>query len=296
MRLGGIEAGGTKWTCAVSTDAGAISNVESFPTTTPSETLERAIGYFADHHDLAGIGVGTFGPVEVRPGSPKWGHITNTPKPGWAHTDVAPSLSAALGVPVGFDTDVNAAALGELRRGAAHGFRTFCYVTVGTGIGGGVIVDRRTVHGLLHPELGHIRIPHDWRRDPFEGACPFHGDCFEGLASGEALRQRWGRPAEELSRDDAWELEAHYLALGLLNIMFTLSPERIIVGGGVARRKGLLELVRARLGVLAAGYLDEITDRLDDYIVPPALGDLAGVIGAIELAREVVVAAALPRL
>jgi fructokinase len=289
MIYGGIEAGGTKWVCAIGDGPGDLRETVTFPTTTPVETIGRATDFFTRTNGLAAVGVGSFGPIDVRRSSPTWGSITTTPKAGWAHTDVVSALGLALGLPVAFDTDVNAAALGEQRWGAAIGLDTFCYITVGTGIGGGGMSNGRLLHGLLHPEFGHMRIPHDRARDPFEGACPYHGDCFEGLASGGALRQRWGRSAEELDDPAAWELEAEYLALGLVNVVCTLSPQRIILGGGVMNKPGLLALARARVRELLAGYIaaPELTNEIDDYVVPPALGDRAGVLGAIELARRV---------
>jgi fructokinase len=291
MIYGGIEAGGTKWVCAIGDGPGNLRETVTFPTTTPVETIGRATGFFTQAEGLAAVGVGSFGPIDVRRSSPTWGSITTTPKAGWAHTDVVSALGLALGLPVAFDTDVNAAALGEQRWGAAVGLDTFCYITVGTGIGGGGVSNGRLLHGLLHPEFGHMRIPHDRARDPFEGACPYHGDCFEGLASGDALRQRWGRSAEELDDAAAWELEADYLALGLVNVVCTLSPQRIILGGGVMKQPGLLALVRARMREVLAGYIaaPELTDEIDDYVVAPALGDRAGVLGAIELARRVAI-------
>ncbi|HEY2477238.1 MAG TPA: ROK family protein [Solirubrobacterales bacterium] len=288
MSVGGIEAGGTRWTCAVG-EGEELVRVESFPTTTPAETIGRAIEFFAAEPDLEALGIGTFGPIEPARSSPRWGTITTTPKPGWADTDVVSPLAAALGVPIALDTDVNAAAIGEWRRGAAQGLDNFCYVTVGTGIGGGAFANGRPVHGLLHPELGHVRVPHDRGRDPFPGSCPFHGDCLEGLASGTALRERWGRPAEELTDPEVWDLEADYLALGLLNLVLVLSAERIIVGGGVSRAPRLLPRVRGRLRELAAGYVDSprLDSGIDDYVVAPALGPRSGVVGAIELGRGV---------
>jgi fructokinase len=288
MIYGGIEAGGTKWVCAIGDGPGDLRETVTFPTTTPVETIGRATDFFTRTDELAAVGVGSFGPIDVRRSSPTWGSITTTPKAGWAHTDVVSALGLALGLPVAFDTDVNAAALGEQRWGAAIGLDTFCYITVGTGIGGGGMSNGRLLHGLLHPEFGHMQIPHDRARDPFEGACPYHGDCFEGLASGGALRQRWGRSAEDLDDAAAWELEAEYLALGLVNVVCILSPRRIILGGGVMKRPGLLALVRARMREVLAGYIaaPELTDEIDDYVVAPALGDRAGVVGAIELARR----------
>lgn len=279
MSVGGIEAGGTRWTCAVAGADGELERVESFPTTTPAETIGRAVEFFAATDDLEALGVGTFGPVVVDRASPRWGTITTTPKPGWADTDVTGPLAEALGVPIVLDTDVNAAAVGESARGAARGLENFVYITVGTGIGGGVFANGRPVHGLLHPEVGHMLIPHDRARDPFAGSCPFHGDCLEGLASGTALRARWGRPGEELTDPEVWDLEAEYLALGLVNLVLTLSPELIVIGGGVGLAPGLLPRVRTRLRELLAGYVD-----LPD-LVPPALGPRAGIVGAIELSR-----------
>ncbi len=273
MRYGGIEAGGTKWLCAVG-DGPADLTVVTFPTTDPNETLARTVEFFSAH-ELDALGVGSFGPVDLARGV-----ITTTPKPGWAGTGVVEALRSALGVPVAFDTDVNAAALGEQRWGAAAGLETFCYLTVGTGIGGGVMAGNALVHGLSHPEIGHMRIPHDSARDPFAGSCPFHGDCFEGLASGTAIRARWGRPGDELaSEPEVWELEAEYLALGVVNVITTLSPELVIVGGGVMKQPSLLDAVRERADALLAGYVAA------PEIVAPALGDRAGVLGAIELAR-----------
>ena len=287
MIYGGIEAGGTKWVCAIGSGPDDLHQTITFPTTRPEETIARATQFFAANDSLSAVGVGSFGPIDVRRTSPTWGRITTTPKPGWADTDVVAALSAALELPVAFDTDVNAAALGEHRWGASVGLETFCYITVGTGIGGGGMANGRLMHGLLHPELGHMRIPHDRARDPFDGVCPYHGDCLEGLASGDAIRVRWGRPAEEITDEPAWVLEAEYLALGLLNVICTLSPQRIIVGGGVMHEPSLLPLVRTRVRELAGGYLDapELGNAIGDYIVAPALGDRAGVLGALELAR-----------
>jgi fructokinase len=283
MTYGGVEAGGTKWVCGIGTGPDDLHALETFPTTTPAETLARAAAFFDQNGGVSAIGVGSFGPIDLRAG-----RITTTPKPGWAETDVVSVLQGALGVPVAFDTDVNAAALGEGRWGAAVGLDTFCYFTVGTGIGGGVMAGGRLVHGLIHPEVGHMLIPHDRGRDPFAGSCPFHGDCFEGLAAGSAIERRWGKPGEQLGgRSEVWELEAEYLALGVVNVICIVSPQRVILGGGVMKQPSLLPLVRARVRELLAGYIvaPALADGLDEYIVGPALGDRAGVLGAIELAR-----------
>jgi len=300
QRYGAIEAGGTKWVCAIAGADGTLLARERLPTTTPAETLGRAIAFLRAAGPLTAVGIGCFGPLDLRAGSPTHGFVTTTPKPGWTSVDVLGPIRDALGVPVGFDTDVNAAALGEWRRGAGRGLDAFAYVTVGTGIGAGAIVGGRPLHGLVHPELGHVRVPHDRARDPFEGCCPRHGDCLEGLASGEALRRRWGRPPEQLDEPAAWTLEADYLAAGLLNLICALSPQRVAVGGGVAQRPGLLEAVRARVVELNAGYLaaPELTDAsaIESYLVAPALGDRAGVVGAVELARDAAAeAAAAPK-
>jgi fructokinase len=283
MTYGGVEAGGTKWVCGIGTGPDDLHALETFPTTTPAETLARAAAFFDQNGGVSAIGVGSFGPIDLRAG-----RITTTPKPGWAETDVVSVLQGALGVPVAFDTDVNAAALGEGRWGAAMGLDTFCYFTVGTGIGGGVMAGGRLVHGLIHPEVGHMLIPHDRGRDPFAGSCPFHGDCFEGLAAGSAIERRWGKPGEQLGgRSEVWELEAEYLALGVVNVICIVSPQRVILGGGVMKQPSLLPLVRAGVRELLAGYIvaPALADGLDEYIVGPALGDRAGVLGAIELAR-----------
>jgi fructokinase len=281
MSYGGIEAGGTKWVCGIGTGPDDLHALETFPTTTPEETLAQVAEFFTQNGGVTAVGVGSFGPIDLRSG-----HITTTPKPGWKNTDVVSALRDALEVPIAFDTDVNAAALGEQRWGVAKGLDTFCYFTVGTGIGGGVMVGGRLVHGLLHPEAGHMLIPHDRDRDPFAGACPFHGDCFEGLASGGAIRQRWGKPAEELAeRSEVWELEAEYVALGVVNVICVVSPQRVILGGGVMKHPSLLPLIRGRVHALLAGYISALDGNIDEYIVGPALGDRAGVLGAIELAR-----------
>ena len=285
--FGSVEAGGTKFVCAVGDASGQILAQTTLPTTSPKETLARVIAFFENQPRLRGIGVGSFGPVDLRPDSPTWGYITTTPKPGWRHTDMAGTLSRALNLPIAFDTDVNAAALGEKRWGAAQGVNDFIYLTIGTGIGGGGMINGGLMHGLLHPEMGHIRLPHDSERDPFPGACPYHGDCLEGLASGPAIAQRWGAPGDELPPEHpAWELEAHYLALALTDFILSLSPERIILGGGVMKQRPLFPKIREKVKRLLADYVQHpvILHRLDNFIVPPGLGDTAGVMGALALA------------
>jgi fructokinase len=288
---GGIEGGGTKFVCAIGTGPDKIVAETSFPTTTPEATIGEAIAFFRAHSQsapLAGVGIASFGPVDPDPLSPKFGYITTTPKPGWAHTDFLGPIRDALGVPAGFDTDVNGAALGEYRWGAAQGLDTFVYLTVGTGLGGGGMVNGQLMHGMMHPEMGHILIPHDWRADPYEGYCPYHGDCWEGLAAGPALEGRWQKRAEQLPLEHpAWDLEAHYLALGLVNIICTFSPQRIIMGGGVMSQSHLFPMMHKKVQALLNRYLQrtEITDDIHEYIVPPALPGRSGVLGAIALAE-----------
>jgi fructokinase len=288
----GIEAGGTKFVCAVGSGPDDLVEVR-FPTAMPAETLGQAVEFFRaqqrERGRLAGVGIAAFGPLDPNPASTSFGHITTTPKPGWAHTDVAGVLRRALDVPVGFDTDVNGAALGEWRWGAAQGLDTFIYLTIGTGLGGGGMANGRLIHGMLHPEMGHIRIPHDRARDPYAGYCPYHGDCLEGLAAGPAIEGRWGRRGETLPPDHpAWVLEAHYLALGLVSYICTLSPQRIILGGGVMEQRHLFPLIRREVQGLLNGYLQTpaIQQAIEEYIVPPGLANRAGVLGAIALAEQ----------
>jgi fructokinase len=263
-----------------------------FSTTTPDETISRAIYFFQqaqERESLAAIGIASFGPLDPNPGSPTFGHITTTPKPGWARIDFAGPIRQELQLPVGFDTDVNGAALAEHRWGAAQGLDSFLYLTVGTGIGGGGMIHGKLIRGLSHPEMGHIRIPHDRTADPFAGSCPYHGDCLEGLASGPALEGRWGQRAETLPEEHpAWPLEADYLALGIVNLISILLPQRIILGGGIMQQPRLFPLIRSRVQAWLNGYLQVpiILDRIDDYIVAPGLGSRAGVLGAIALAEQ----------
>lgn len=292
LRLyGGIEAGGSKWLCAVGTGPDDLRAERRFATTTPVDTIARTVAFFAPYQGgLAALGIGSFGPLDPHQDSPTFGYITSTPKPGWAQTDLAGPLRQALHVPVAFDTDVNAAAFGEYCWGAAQGLETFVYLTVGTGIGGGGMANGKLLHGLLHPEMGHIRIPHDLQADPFPGICPYHGDCLEGLASGPALEARWGQPGALLPPEHpAWALEAHYLALGLATCICTLMPQRVLLGGGVMRQVHLFPRLHHEVQRLLNDYIQApaLCKHIDSYIVPPALGDRAGVLGAIALARQV---------
>jgi fructokinase len=286
--FGGIEAGGTKFVCAVGTGPDDIRAETRFPTTTPKETIEQAIAFFKQQEPIEALGIASFGPVDPNPTSPTFGYITFTPKPGWGQTNLGGALGQALNIPVGFDTDVNGAALGEYRWGAAQGLDTFVYLTIGTGLGGGGLIGGQIMHGLIHPEMGHIRLPRH-PADTYEGTCPFHGDCWEGMAAGPALERRWGQRAETLSPDHpAWEMEAHYLAYGLVNLICTLSPQRIIMGGGVMDQKQLFPLLYEKVPTLLNGYVHSpaILEDIESYIVSPGLGNLAGVVGAIALAQN----------
>jgi fructokinase len=289
--FGAIEAGGTKFVCGLGTGPEDLRLV-TFPTSTPAITLHHVIEYYRKEagSSLDAVGIGAFGPVDLRPDSPTFGYITSTPKVEWQQCDLAGTLQRALQVPIGFDTDVNATAAGEARWGAGRGIPDFLYLTVGTGIGGGAMVNGEVIHGLLHPEMGHIRIPHDLNDDPFPGSCPYHQDCLEGLASGPAIEARWGKPAPQLAADHpAWKLEAHYLALGLATWVCTLSPERILLGGGVMQQKSLFPMIRTELSNLLNGYIRvaAILEGLNSYIVPPQLGSRAGVLGALVLAEHI---------
>lgn len=293
MLYGAIEAGGTKFVCAVGSGPEAIVAETRFPTTTPEETIGNAVKFFEQQLDrfgpLQSIGIAAFGPLDLNPDSATFGHITATPKPGWAFADLAGAVQRALNLPVGIDTDVNGAALGEWRWGAGQGVDCLVYLTIGTGVGGGVLIDGQPLHGLVHPEMGHIRLPHDLEKDPFPGACPFHKDCFEGLAAGPALEKRWGQRAETLPVDHpAWELEAHYLALALMNYILILSPQRIIMGGGVMAQTQIFPLLHRKVQETLNNYVSspEILSHPEKYIVPPGLGGRAGVLGGIALAQR----------
>ncbi|MCW3058448.1 MAG: fructokinase [Capsulimonas sp.] len=284
---GAIEAGGTKWVCAVGTGPDDIRAIQRFPTTTPEETLTSCVDFFRRQGALQAIGIGTFGPVDLNHASPTYGYITSTPKPGWKNTDVVGAFKSSLGLPVALDTDVNAALLGEVKWGAAQGLTDAIYVTVGTGIGGGAMVNGHLAHGLLHPEFGHMFIPRD-PSDTFAGACSYHGDCLEGLAAGPALEARWKVAGETMAADHpAWALEAGYLAYALVNMTCLLSPQRIIVGGGVGGNPALLSRVRERFQTILNGYLQApaLLDGIDGYLVSPGLEGRSGILGAIALAQ-----------
>ncbi len=279
--------------CAIGTGPEDIRAEARFDTDTPDVTLAQVQDFFLANRylgPLASVGIASFGPIDPDPDSPHFGYVTTTPKPGWAQTDFAGRVYRMLGVPVGFDTDVNVAALGEHRWGVAQGLDTFIYLTVGTGIGGGGMVNGKLIHGMMHPEMGHIRVPHDRAEDPYEGYCSYHGDCLEGLCCGPAIEERWGAPARDLAADHpAWALEARYLAFGLVNLLLPVAPQRIIMGGGVMHQSQLFPMMRTNVQRLLNGYLqvEQVLSEIDHYIVPPGLGDRAGVLGAIALAEAV---------
>jgi fructokinase len=278
--LGAIEAGGTKFICALGTSEGDIIAEQRIETGAPEETIGHVAGFFGmTGITPAAIGIASFGPVELNRTAANYGFITSTPKREWRDFDIVGTLRRHFQIPIGFDTDVNAAALAEHRWGAAQGLQTFLYVTVGTGIGGGAMVEGAILHGRSHPEMGHIRIPHDRAADPFPGICPYHGDCLEGLASGVAIEKRWGTAARLLPDDhSAWGLEADYLALACANWIATLSPQRMILGGGVMRPH-LFPMLRERVTRLLGEYVEA------PKLVPSPLNARSGVLGALVLAQ-----------
>jgi fructokinase len=293
--FGAVEAGGTKFVVAIGNDRGEILAQERFPTADPTSTLAAAHAFMRQRSQafgaLAAIGVASFGPVELDRTSARYGFIGQSPKAGWSRTDIAGSFAREFECPVGFDTDVNAAALAEHRWGAARDVKNLVYVTIGTGIGGGVVVDGAPIHGLMHPEIGHIyprRHPLDLR---FDGVCPFHGDCLEGVASGPAILARTGASLQQLDgAHPQWEIEADYLGQLCAQLVVTVSPQRIVMGGGVMSQARLLPLIRPRLRHWLGGYIDrsEILRGVDRYVVAPELGDHAGVLGALVLAMDAV--------
>lgn len=290
--FGGIEAGGTKFKCVITTGDAQIIQERTIPTTDPEETMHNVIEFFLQENgsifgDVAAIGIGSFGPLQLEPASQEYGSITATPKAGWSHFPILKIVQDALKRPTAIDTDVNAAALGEKIWGAGRQVQDMLYLTIGTGIGGGAVVNGKPLHGLIHPEMGHFHVPHDRMRDPFEGGCPFHGDCFEGLASGPALQLRWGVRGEELPDvHPTWQLEADYIASALAAFICILSPQRIVLGGGVMRRSQLFALIRHKVQQLLNGYIQSpaILNHMEEYICAPALGEQSGALGSAALA------------
>jgi len=290
MLYAAVEAGGTKINCAVGSGPGDIRARTRIATRAPAETLAEVAAFFdaatAEHGPVAALGIASFGPLDLDRTSPTWGHVAATTKPGWAWVDVAGPLGSRLGCPVAFDTDVNGAALGEHRWGAGQGVSNLVYFTVGTGIGGGLVIDGRPVHGLSHPEMGHVRL----RRHPdddYRGFCSFHGDCAEGLASGPAVKDRLGAPLNELAGDHPFrDVLADYLGQLCAHAVLMLSPQRIVLGGGVMNAGGLHRPAAERMRHWLAGFIPDERLGRDDFVVPPKLGDDAGIAGAFALAID----------
>ncbi|MFC5653116.1 ROK family protein [Paenibacillus solisilvae] len=284
MIIGAVEAGGTKFVCGIGNEEGVIHDRVSFPTEQPEKTLAQVIDYFKDKQ-VEAIGVGSFGPININQASPQYGYVTTTPKPGWGNYPFIPELKKVFDVPFGWDTDVNAAALGEATWGAAKGLDSCLYYTIGTGVGVGVFVEGKLVHGLVHPEGGHVLV----RRHPedtYEGCCPYHGDCLEGAAAGPALEGRWKVKGSELTPDHpAWAMEAFYIGQAVANAILLISPKKIILGGGVMHQKQLFPLIHEEVKKNLNGYISaqSLMDGIADYIVPPGLGDNAGLAGSLAL-------------
>lgn len=286
MLYGALEAGGTKMVCALGDENGRILEQVSIPTTTPDETMPKIIEYFRDK-DIKAIGIACFGPIDLNKDSATYGYITSTPKTAWKNYDIVGFVKKELGIPVGFDTDVNGSLLGEITYGCAKGLTDAIYLTIGTGIGGGVMTNGKLLHGMLHPELGHIIIDKK-SSDKGECVCPYHKSCFEGLAAGPSIEKRWGKKAKELANcQEVWELEADYIGTALVNFCMTLSPQKIILGGGVMHQMQLFPMIREVFKEKMAGYIQtELLENLDEYIVPASLHDDQGIMGAVKLAID----------
>lgn len=288
MILGALEAGGTKMVCAVGDERGQVLERISIPTVSPEETMPRMIEFFRKHH-IEALGIGCFGPINPVKGTATYGYITSTPKQAWQNYNIVGAFEEALGCPVGFDTDVNASMLGEITFGAARGLDSCIYVTIGTGVGVGVYVNGGLLHGMMHPEAGHILLQRH-PEDSYAGKCPFHGNCLEGMAAGPAVEERWGAKGTELSeKQEVWELEAYYIAQACVNYTLVYSPRRIILGGGIMHQEQLFPMIRRQYRELMAGYVDtsELKD-LDGYIVPCSLEDNQGIMGCLQLAVDAV--------
>ena len=286
MKLGALEAGGTKMVCAIGDETGKIYDQVSIPTETPDVTIPKLIEYF-EKNTVDALGIASFGPVELDPKAPNYGYITTTTKVAWRNFDMAGSFARALKCPIGFDTDVNGSVLGEVTFGQARGKSCVIYLTIGTGVGAGIYIEDKLLHGMLHPEAGHVLIEKR-NGDAYAGKCPYHRNCLEGLAAGPALEERWGKKAVDLAdKTEVWQLEADYIAQALTGYVLTLSPEMIILGGGVMHQKQLFPLIRAKVTEFLGGYIqaEELRD-MDHYIVPASLHDDQGIMGCLELARR----------
>lgn len=286
MRLGAVELGGTKMICAVGNEKGELFDRFVIETKEPEPTLKAVAAYF-DDKEIDSLGIASFGPIDLDKNSETYGFITSTPKPGWKNVNVL-SFFKYLNVPMGFDTDVNGACLGEVYFGAGKGLDNVIYGTIGTGIGFGVYLNGQLLHGLQHPETGHMIINRHESDKGFKGTCPYHENCLETLASGPAIEKRWGKKAHELyQRAEVWDLESYYLSQAIVNCILCYSPKRIILGGGVMHTPGLIELVRKKTATVLNGYIqkEEILKSINEYIALPKTGDDAGVLGALELGR-----------
>lgn len=285
MKIGALEAGGTKMVCAVGNEDGIILKRVVFPTKTPGETMPQMISFFREE-EVEALGIGCFGPLNLDKSSSRYGMITSTPKKDWRYYPIVSEFSKALQVPVSLDTDVNAAALGEAAWGAGKGDLVVIYITIGTGVGVGVLIENKLLHGLVHPEAGHILITKR-KDDTYEGTCPFHKNCLEGLASGPAILGRWGKKAEDLKeKEPVWDMEADYIAQAIADYILLYSPNRIILGGGVMHQETLFPKIHKKVREYLGGYVVHpvINDQIETYIVPPLLGDDAGIKGALKLA------------
>lgn len=287
---GALEAGGTKMVVAVGDENGRILDRRSIPTTTPEETMPHIIDYFKECEgkgwQIEALGIASFGPVDVNPSSPTYGHILNTPKLAWKDYDILGNMKKAFDIPMGIDTDVNGSCLGEMTYGCAKGLENVVYITIGTGIGAGIAVGGKLVHGMLHPEAGHILIARN-SHDPGKSVCPFHESCLEGLVSGPSIKARWGKSADLLVDNKVvWELESEYIAKGLVSMILTLSPQKIILGGGVMHQEQLFPLIREKVAAYINGYYvtEELRD-MDNYIVAPDLEDNQGIMGAVRIGQ-----------
>lgn len=286
MILGALEAGGTKMVCAIGNEKGEIAEQISIPTRTPETTIPEMISYFREKK-VEALGIGCFGPIDPDRSSGTYGYITSTPKLAWANYNIVGAFEEALGCPVGFDTDVNGSVLGEVTFGQAKGKKCVIYITIGTGVGAGVYIEGKLLHGMLHPEAGHVLIQKR-SGDTFEGKCPYHKNCLEGLAAGPAIKARWGQDAAALKdRHEVWDLEAYYIAQALTGYILTLSPELVILGGGVMHQMQLFPLIRGYVAEMLNGYLktEELSD-MERYIVPASLNDDQGIMGCLELGRR----------
>lgn len=286
MKIGALEAGGTKMVCAVGREDGTILEQVSIPTTTPEETIPQILSYFQGK-EIKALGIASFGPVDVKPDSPTYGFILDTPKAAWRRCDLLGQLKRALPIPMGLDTDVNGSCLGEMTYGCAKGLDSVIYITVGTGVGVGVCSGGKLVHGMLHPEGGHVLLTRH-PQDPKGGICPYHENCLEGLACGPSLEARWGRKAADLKDEPlVWEIESYYIAQALTDYIMILSPQKIILGGGVMHQEQLFPLIRSKVKEFMGGYLNtpELRD-LEHYIVPASLGGDQGIMGCIKLGLD----------